>query len=218
MPVNRCGVNTLALPDKPGTPDNTDKRQLPSGVLNPAGHVQEPPTGAGAALFLFFGGPRREAAAGRIVDPSRFAYAAVAYASFDDLVTEQGEHPVSYEQRAGVAIPIDAGCPTAVAVRGVAGFHLAQLVEREAFVTQEEDRGGAFHEMAITRTAFAGDGQAEQAGILPVGLIEESVAAKLTLRSVPSRIAFLNLGPRTQTDRRKVEVCSVRADDNSIFS
>src|SRR5687768_4878006 len=72
--------------------------------------------------------------------------------------------------------------------------------------------------MTITSTAFASDGKAEQAGILPIGLIEESVASKLTLRSVPSCVAFLYLRPRTQTDRRKVEVGSVRSNHYGIFA
>lgn len=52
----------------------------------------------------------------RVVDPPHFLDAVAADGAFDDLVSQQREHPVPDEQRPGVAVPVNTRGAAAVVV------------------------------------------------------------------------------------------------------
>src|SRR4051794_29533754 len=72
--------------------------------------------------------------------------------------------------------------------------------------------------MTITFAALASNRQADDAAVGVLRFVKESVTAKFALRGIFTCITGFCLWPAGQTDRRKIKVLAVRADDDSVFA
>src|SRR5215207_2639408 len=129
-------------------------------------------------------------AAGGVADAARLDEAAAREGAFDEFVAEEGEDAAAEEERPGVAVPVRAGGAAVVVGRRLgARGELAEFLQVERLVAQEEDGGRLLEEVLEARPAGRADGQAEQSGVGAFRLVEEAVAPHLALRRLPARVA-----------------------------
>src|SRR5262245_13487644 len=158
----------------------------------------------------FLVGGSSSGSGGRVVDAAKLLDPASRQASLDQLVSQEREDPASHEQRPRVAVPINARGAAAVIDRlfGLRGKR-ANLFEVQGGVAKEEDRSRSLHQMPVPRAPAKAYWQAKGARIFAVRFVEESVTAKLALRSVPLGESVDELGRFFQPHRSEVQVGSV---------
>src|SRR5262245_13983238 len=83
---------------------------------------------------------------------TEFTNGAVLHPALDQLVAEQREHAIADEQRARIAVPVDARGDAIVALhRFVVSAELAELLEARSGVVEKDDGGRIVEQLRVLR-------------------------------------------------------------------